>query len=108
MAASSKKADRWHVHGCPTCRRRFEDACGDWSSNPQCSACRGGRPIEAWQIRIPRDCCFVEARDISRDRQTKLAWRLAGSCPWFKCQACGRTFPFSKPRADDWTETKKG
>lgn len=106
-----KKKNTLHVHGCPGCHARFEDACDDMWSDPLCGVCAGRTAYLApWHARTPVACCFTDTVDVTLSRDQTIAkkkfrgirerWKLGSSCRWFKCQTCSRTFPFAAPRAD--------
>lgn len=112
MASNRRRQDKtpWHVHGCPTCHARFEDACDDQWSDPECNVCLGRTAYLApWYARTPVACCFTDTVEVTQSRDQTIArkkfrgirerWRLGSTCRWFKCQTCSRTFPFEAPRA---------
>lgn len=86
-----------HAHGCTRCSGRYEDACDVPNGNGLCRSCQGFRPFELLrQNRLPRDCCFVHSRLMTKDELK--SYRLSTACTWFRCTACSRTFPYRTPQ----------
>lgn len=86
-----------HAHGCTRCAGRYEDTCDQPQDNALCRTCQG---FDVWQLlhdnRLPRDCCYVHSRLMTKDE--RRSYRLSAGCPWFRCTACCRTFPYRIPQ----------
>jgi len=90
MARSRYEHDP-HWHCCPTCRQRYEDACGEPGVNETCKHCNTGK---GWallrQNREPRDCCVAHSK-VCSDKKELARLSLKGDREWHICKACGRS-----------------
>lgn len=104
-----------HKHFCCNreCRQVFQclavpflRRCPTPRQNGRCGRCRGLAVPIWYPMSEPIECCRDNAYQVV-DRDELLAYRLAGTGPWFKCKTCARCNGWPQGYKPDTTEEKK-